>query len=162
MTEKAFSEAHERLWYCNQRQAWSTAAQVGGIVSRLVASGGLFPTPPFTHRKPARRVSPRACRWNCRRAPPRGRDVVLEDFHHQCGVVGEDHAGLQHAQKADLSFSLAESSEGIDRHVSVETLAKSGGSPLVNLISQWAPAEKSVRRVRPSEAIAICRRRAEI
>ena len=38
-------------------------------------------------------------------------------------------------QKADLSFSLAESSGGIDRHVSVETLANSGGSPLVNLIS---------------------------
>src|SRR5690349_23805271 len=35
--------------------------------------------------------------------------IVLEDFHHQCGVVGEDHAGLQHPQKTDLSFGFAES-----------------------------------------------------
>src|SRR5438067_5677580 len=34
--------------------------------------------------------------------------IVLEDFHHQGGVVGEDHAGLQHAQQTDLSFGLAE------------------------------------------------------
>jgi hypothetical protein len=49
--------------------------------------------------------------------------VSDEDFHHQCGVIGEDHAGLQHAQKPDLSFSLAESTGGVDGHVSVEALA---------------------------------------
>jgi hypothetical protein len=31
---------------------------------------------------------------NCRSLGPR---VVLEDFHHQRGVVGQDHAGLHHA-----------------------------------------------------------------
>src|SRR5262249_37578390 len=35
-------------------------------------------------------------------------------------------AGLQHAQKPDLSFSLAESTGGVDGHVSVEALANSG------------------------------------
>src|SRR3984957_18819063 len=58
--------------------------------------------------------------------PRLGARIVLEDFHHQCGVIGEDHAGLQHAQKSDLSFSLAESAGRIDGHVSVETLANSG------------------------------------
>ena len=52
--------------------------------------------------------------------------IVLEDFHHQGGVVGEDNAGLQHAQKTDLPFGLAESTGGVDSHVGVETLADLG------------------------------------
>ena len=35
-------------------------AQVGGIVARLVASGGLFPTPPFTPYLPDNPASGRA------------------------------------------------------------------------------------------------------
>jgi hypothetical protein len=60
--------------------------------------------------------------------------IVLEDFHHQRGVVGEDHAGLQHAQKTDLSFGLAESTRGVDGHVGVKTLANSrdGGERRAN------------------------------
>src|SRR5258708_25172511 len=50
--------------------------------------------------------------------PRLGARIVLEDFHHQCGVIGEDHAGLQHAQKSDLSFSLAESTGVVYGHVS--------------------------------------------
>src|SRR5689334_16951876 len=58
--------------------------------------------------------------------PRFGTCIVLEDFHHQCGVIGEDDAGLQHAQKPSLSFSLTESTRSVDGHVSVEALANSG------------------------------------
>jgi hypothetical protein len=47
-------------------------------------------------------------------APRLGTRIVLEDFHHQRGIVGEYHAGLQHAQKPHLPFGLAESTGGDD------------------------------------------------
>jgi predicted unusual protein kinase regulating ubiquinone biosynthesis (AarF/ABC1/UbiB family) len=43
--------------------------------------------------------------------------IVLEDFHHQCRVVRENDARLQHAQKPDLPLGLAERSGGVDRHI---------------------------------------------
>src|SRR5207248_5869484 len=41
--------------------------------------------------------------------------IVLEDFHLQRRVVGADHAGLPHAQKADLSFRFTEGPGSVDR-----------------------------------------------
>src|SRR6476660_6532497 len=52
--------------------------------------------------------------------------IILEDLHHQGGVVGKDHPGLQHAQETDLSFGFAESSGGIDGDVGVKALANGG------------------------------------
>ena len=127
---------HERLWYCDQRQAWSTAAQVDGIVSRLVASGGCSQLYRLLTVSLPDEFRPGHVDGTVD-GPRLGARVVLEDFHHQCGVFGEDHAGLQAcARRPTCRLVSAESSGGIDRHVSVETLANSGGSPLVNLISQ--------------------------
>jgi len=85
----------------------------------------------FTSRRPARsahKFGPRHVHGavDGPRLRPR---IVLEDFDHQRGVVGQDHAGLQHAQKPDLSFGLAESTGGIDCHIGVEALANSGDPP---------------------------------
>src|SRR3984885_3524601 len=52
--------------------------------------------------------------------------IVLQDFHHQSGVVGEDDAGLQHAQKTGLALGLAEGSGRVDGHIGVEALASRG------------------------------------
>ena len=52
--------------------------------------------------------------------------IVLEDFHHQRRIVGENHARLQHAQKPGLPLGLAERARGIDGHICVETLAHGG------------------------------------
>jgi hypothetical protein len=55
-----------------------------------------------------------------------GSCVVFQDFHHQARVIRDDHAGLQHTQKTDLSFGLAERSGGVDGHIGVEALANGG------------------------------------
>src|ERR1700688_1815485 len=52
--------------------------------------------------------------------------IVLEDFHHQSRIVGENDARLQHAQKPGLPLGLAERARGIDGHICVETLAHGG------------------------------------
>ena len=52
--------------------------------------------------------------------------IVLEDFNHQRGVVGEYYAGLQHAHKTDLSLGLAEGSGRVDCHIGVEAFANGG------------------------------------
>src|SRR5579862_6907256 len=46
--------------------------------------------------------------------------IVLEDFHHQGRIVGENDARLQHAQKPGLPLGLAECTRGIDGHICVE------------------------------------------
>ena len=45
--------------------------------------------------------------------------IILEDFHHQSCVVGQNDTGLQHAQESDLALGLAEGSLGIDCHIGV-------------------------------------------
>src|SRR2546430_607582 len=52
--------------------------------------------------------------------------VVLEDLDHQRSVVGENHAGLLHAEQARLTLSLAERARGIDSNVGVIALAERG------------------------------------
>ena len=42
------------------------------------------------------------------------------------GVVREDHAGLQHAQKTGLPLGLAEGSRGVDGHIGIEALTNGG------------------------------------
>ena len=52
--------------------------------------------------------------------------VVFQDFHHEGCVIRDDHAGLQHAQKTDLSLGLAEGSGRVDCHIGVEAFANGG------------------------------------
>jgi Tetracyclin repressor-like, C-terminal domain len=48
--------------------------------------------------------------------------IILEDFHHQSCVVGQNDTGLQHAQESDLALGLAEGSRGIDCHIGIQPL----------------------------------------
>src|SRR5437899_8136038 len=52
--------------------------------------------------------------------------VVLEDLDHQRSVVGENHAGLLHAEQARLTLGLAKGARGIDSNVGLIALAERG------------------------------------
>jgi hypothetical protein len=45
--------------------------------------------------------------------------VILQYLDHQRRVVGEDDAGLQHAQETDLALRLTEGSRSVDGYIGV-------------------------------------------
>ena len=59
-------------------------------------------------------------------APASGRALSFRISTIRLAVIRDDHAGLQHTQKTDLSFGLAERSGGVDGHIGVEALANGG------------------------------------
>src|SRR5258708_3579489 len=81
--------------------------------------------------------------------------IILEDFHHQSCVVGQNDTGLQHAQESDLALGLAEGSRGIDCHIGVQPLPTAVMAGKAAQTSSEMPAKISFLRPVASMARAM-------